>query len=142
MVSKDHIDAMVTAALAAHYGRLSWYWQGTRYEVDYDNADAVGAMLWAENRRSIDYRYDESELEPVYTYERMPGRPPAPVVLKATGCYEYQSCETPDWRESQAYALCLALTHEYVSRVEGYDQAPWGIDDRAAFYTQTREVQA
>ncbi|GIW55025.1 MAG: hypothetical protein KatS3mg082_1429 [Nitrospiraceae bacterium] len=42
--------------------------------------------------------------------------------MKALGCYRYQSCETPDWEQTEAYQFCKALegamVHELIDRYE------------------------
>lgn len=101
------------------YQRGSWIGPGAhalieKYgrELTEETAGRVGAMLWAENVRSVNHRYDEGDWEPVY-----PGLPrgwravnvdPAKV-LSVISCYEYQSCEHPEWRESEAFAYVGAL---------------------------------
>lgn len=89
-------------ALAEKYGR----------DLTEDTAGRVGAMLWAENVRSVNHRYAEEDLEPIY-----PGLPagwrsaridPARL-LSVIGCYEYQSCEHPEWESSEARIYCTAL---------------------------------
>lgn len=84
----------------------------------------VGRMLWRENVRSVQYRYEDtietgilpgpadfSELDTM-TYTAPGGIGPAldPVkVLVALRSYEYQSCEHPGWETSEAHAFCGAL---------------------------------
>lgn len=96
VVSKRHIDALVTAALTAQENGLTrcglrWYAPGQAEETDYqrgapwgstcvanaqtrertathDNADHIGRMLLFENMRSVAHRYDEPLELPVYEY--------------------------------------------------------------------------
>lgn len=157
MVSTVHIDAMLTAGLVlgpAYGTPLSWYWpdldattdRGSwtseqlrqeavqrRRELTLATAGRVGAMLLAENRRSVDHRYAEEELEEPYLYSRVPGRPDPVVVLKAIACYEYQSCEHPGWRTSEAHAFVRVLESAMVHHLPGYENAPWEITSRAVF---------
>lgn len=131
--------------------KLSWYWNGDRHELTRLTADRVGQMLLTENVRSVDYRYPGGEdlpgryvmatlpgfdvevrapeyLQP-YTFTASPHRHWKPVeILKAIDCFEYQSCETDDWRETEAYAFCQALRSRMIDQLPGYDDAPWGID--------------
>jgi hypothetical protein len=157
MVDTVHIDAMLTAGLhlpARRQSRLTWYWPDLdaatdrgiwtaaelmvhadqrRHELTTDTAGRVGAMLLAENRRSVDHRYDEQELEEPYLFTRLAGTPDPVVVLKAIDCYEYQSCEHPGWRFSEAQPFCQALRALTIGHLPGYDRAPWEITDRQVF---------
>jgi hypothetical protein len=166
VVSKEHIDALICAGLAPNRcagDKLSWRYDDEWRKLDLNNADAVGAMLWAENVASVDYRYSPPGREAIYgegwtdaeplpgTYQLemiAPGVEPietpewsseyryplmrvklrTPVeVLKLISCFEYQSCEHPDWDESEAYAFCEALRHRMIDMLPGYDAAPWGL---------------
>lgn len=148
MVAKTHIDFLVTAGLRVpRHSPLRWLWpdidtdeqamvfqrgepwgpdairlmhERTR-ELRLETAGYVGAMLWAENRRSVDHRYDETELEAPYIYEPTTGSFEQPlawlVVLNATRGYAYQSCEHPGWYRSQAKAFIGALEEETIRRL-------------------------
>lgn len=131
VVSKRHIDAMVQAGLetARRDGGEFTYYHGTRRcELDGDSADRVGAMLWEENKRSVDYRYSETNEREPYTFQRRPSLAPV-VILKALDCYEYQSCEHDAWNTSEARAYCEALRKALISELPGYNAAPWGLDE-------------
>ncbi len=154
MVGARHIDALMTAGielLGNSWGRLRWlapateYAEGThergepwgpnaieecnkrRRELTVFTAGRTGAMLLAENRRSVDHRYDEHEEEEPYTYNRFERRLSPVEVLKAIACYEYQSCEHPEWQESEAHAFCEAFRHAMIGKLPGYDEAAWEI---------------
>jgi hypothetical protein len=51
--------------------------------------------------------------------------PDAIQALKLIACYEYQSCEHPEWPKSDAKDFCDSLTRALVRVVPGYDAAPW-----------------
>lgn len=92
------------------------------------NATDVGAMLLAANVASVNFRYNEDEPEPLFEFEQHA----APFLtaietLKALNCYEYQSCEPPDWKYSEAHAFCDALRDAAIRALPGYDSAPWEI---------------
>jgi len=152
IVGKKHIDYMISAGLKyTKYGPLRWYQPKStedvesgnsdqlgldnilrnihEYELTEETADAVGRMLWMENHVSVAYRYgkqmDVTIGEP-YRFERQRKTDPV-VVLKAIACYEYQSCEDPEWETSQAKAFCNALRSVAISNLPGYDAAPWEI---------------
>ena len=151
IVSKEHIDAMVSAALVcAQENRSSFRWYDAdgnhSHELTYtdtEKATKVGAMLWAENLASINARYTDTIDHPEncpgpvgfngvssvanYTLKRTPRIPPV-AILKAISCYEYQSCEHAGWKTSQAYQFCASLRDHMISMLPGYDEAPWGLD--------------
>lgn len=147
IVSKAHIDALVGAAVTYDRGSgLRYYSNEAGPDVtgmvhwDRSNANHLGRMLWGENLKSIVYRYpnDASGDRPgpndftdddVDTYQFPRGadyREPI-VVLKSIDCYEYQSCEHPEWRGSAAKQFCEALRRRLIGELPGYDDAPWGI---------------
>lgn len=145
VVSKLHIDGLIKAGLelTRPSERLRWHWDnpGRSAWLDVETADRVGQMLWDENLRSVNYRYTEQTEVPTYTYERLPGlvtvQQHLPVVFKMLHCYEYQSCEAPDWRKTQAYAFVRSFTDRLTSMIPGYDRAEgWELRNREVFGTE------
>lgn len=157
MVPVEHVRAMVNAGLRTEgYGPLSWsvrqltqvekdraYEPGqpwgpdmhavikeTHRELTRETAGAVGAMLLAQNRRSVDFRYNESDIEEPYLHA-VSTTPREPVeILKAIDCYEYQSCETPDWEDSEAARFCQALRALLIGKLPGYAEADaWPLEE-------------
>ena len=169
MVNHAHVDTMMTAGLtlAGAYGPMRWQAPGLMDDPDYDavfqrgqpwgpeairlskkysrelvdaTASTVGAMLLAENARSVGHRYDEDELAVeleqagLYEFSRLGGRPHPVLVLKAISCYEYQACEHPGWRDSEAQVFCDALRDVAIRALPGYDDAPaWEVRDADAW---------
>jgi len=164
VVDTVHIDALLTAGLRLPHDwqrPLAWFWpvldaatdrgswtsdelldqaRPRRRRLTDSTAGRVGAMLLAENRRSVDHRYDEQEWEQPYLFTAIPGIPDPVVVLKAIDCYRYQSCEHPGWASSEAQQFCLALQALAVTHLPGYDQAPWPITDPTVFTAADRRV--
>lgn len=130
-VSTVHIDAMVTAGLRGHYagGRLRWYWSNPTQggELSRETAGYAGAMLIAENRRSVNHCYSEDEIEAPYVHTWAFPKAGWVAVLKAIDCYVYQSCEHKGWESSEARAFCDALRKHAISKLEGYEDAPWEL---------------
>ncbi len=177
MQSKAHIDLLVTAGLVLPrrvlqdyrlrwfpppkpddteflagfaegqpWGDLGWY-EANRCELTHDTAGRVGAMLWDQNMRSVNFRYAEAELEKPYLFAEIewvgaPGRGIDPlVVLKAISGYEYQACETPDWRWTEAFAYCESLRDVAIDALPGYrDAAGWAIYDKDVQYQRGRRI--
>lgn len=154
VVTEAHIHALVQAGLEANrrYRSSSFRWTTPNpaaqfgfdvHELRIDNADEVGQMLWRENVASVRYRYPDdgpeelpgpngfnAEADPyIYRYRPL-CEPLTPVeTLKAIDCYEYQTCEHPDWRDpaNVAAAFCRALQDAAIGALPGYDEAPWEI---------------
>ena len=149
-VDETHIDVLLSAALQrVHGSTLSWYHgeipetlpgealpshgdylerlNKTHREVTRDNAGMWGALLVAENRRSVNHRYDEDEIEEPYELTRYEGTFVAAAILKAIDCYEYQSCEHPGWKGSEARSFCEALRGRMIGQLPGYDSAKWEV---------------
>jgi len=126
-------------ATARHYGV---YWQGVSFDhMSDDHIATIGQMLWDENLKSIEYRYPDCVGHP----ENLPGVIDEtylfgpndvasfafggidPVqVLKTCDCLEYQSCEHPEWEQSDACKFLTMVRHRAVSALPGYDDAKWG----------------
>ena len=124
IVGKDHIDALVRAHQTYNRGLMS------------AELAEVGAMLWAENVKSVQYRYPQDngdelpgpincEWASPYTF---PNDTPllAPVgLLKALSCYEYQSCEHPGWATSEAHKWVERTRTHAISHLPGWEEAAW-----------------
>jgi hypothetical protein len=137
IVDKKHIDFLVTAAY--HYD-LTFNLKGWVSARTAD-LDALGHALWQENLESVAYRYPEDtpnsrpgpvsdniDLE-VAMYRHTPCHGPSHAiqVLKALSCYEYQSCEHPGWKDSDAFNFCAGLKDRAISALPGYDDARWEV---------------
>ena len=93
------------------------------------DAEKAGAMLSATNRESVNHRYNENEIEEMYSFRRV-FELEAVQVIKALDCYEYQSCEHPEWEASEALNFCNALRSMAGHKIPGYDDAQWEIRPR------------
>lgn len=157
VVSKEHIDALVRLASegpAGYHGGPGGTWGGYYYVPDEsepvgarsihvkEEQNRVGQMLASECIESVWHRYpndrtvddlpgpvDKSELM-TYRYQR--GRALTAIEgLVALSGYEYQSCEHPGWRESEARQFVEWLRGELICRLPGYHAADtWEITSR------------
>lgn len=106
-----------------------------------DVLDYAGRVLWTENVKSIEYRYpdvldggchpgpcDFNPLEASGYEYRDPGYTLTPLeAIQACDCLDYQSCEHPGWRSSEAHRIMQAIRELAISSLEG-ERGPWGWD--------------
>lgn len=117
-------------------------YQRRQRELTDETCNEVGRMLMLECARSVSFRYNEPidagtlpgpiDLNPYaetfHAKDVMRGiRYSAVQILKAIDCYEYQSCEHPDWETSEAKVFCDALRGLMIGRLDGYADAQWEI---------------
>ena len=145
VVDREHISYLVAAAksraIGCRYGGYFSWWvkkYGNRQELN-GNEVKVGQMLWDQCIKSVMYRYSDC------TKDNLPGpigedfifsekdmniwifHKFEPVqVLKSCACYDYQSCEDPDYENSEAYAFIESLKEHAISALPGYEEAKWG----------------
>lgn len=112
----------------------------------------LGQMLVDACVASVGYRYQDTDPDrgdlpgPTdayymgpYVYEN-PGYTLSPgEVFRTIDYYDYQSCEHPDWRKSEAYAFLRSLRESYCAKVAGYESAPWGWDDPSSIADKPKE---
>lgn len=154
MVSESHIAYLLEAATHPRIlrGSSALRWRpfadpslGTAREL-YPSGDRAmweqaGSMLWAENWRSVCYRYPDttSGRAPLFGWKPRRLPPVEPVqVLKACACFEYQACETPDWEESEAFRFIDSLRRHAIAALDGYEDAAWDIEDAERQRTAVR----
>jgi hypothetical protein len=127
LLSNKHIATLINSARPKFEADSFSY----RYkeEVFYSNGDRgrLGQVLMEQNYRSINTRYNEKTAAPKFADDWNTSADPV-VILKACDCYDYQSCETDDYEQTEAYVIVQAIRHRNISRLPGYDKAPWGID--------------
>lgn len=127
LVDPRHIDYMINGALKLGIGGFALKLGAVK--LDYMTASKIGTDLWAENFRSVNYRYGGNDASLEYQHSAFAKRLPFdPVVLlKAVDCYEYQTCEHPGWEKSDARRFCAGLRSLAIASLPGYKDAPWGI---------------
>lgn len=168
IVSKEHIDVMVKAALegpsdnegnmlylnGTRWDDFYWYVDNEKRPLTAANADEIGDMLVRENVRSVNHRYSYAGRIPYYGEEgateleergddELPGpidkywvesyhytdpgfRPTVAEIVKTIGCFEYQSCEHDEWKNSEAFIFCRELREAALAVMPGKAEAPWG----------------
>jgi hypothetical protein len=146
VVGHDHIDGLLTFAIerkASYYDHE----RETRIYFTRDNATEIGRILLQENERSVHHRYPGDndlpgtigETSGDYTFRsfaeayRIRHRDLCLVILKACDCFDYQSCETDDYEQSQAHRIIDDIRGAAIRALPGYDTAAgWELQRRSA----------
>lgn len=133
IVSKIHIDALLTAGLYDSYseGSLEWDYMGEWKQLDASNASEIGRMLLRENHSSYDRFLYIHAID--YHFKPMSVATLDPIsVINACNCYVYQSMDSPIWEISEAKSFVFALIKRMTSFICYHDDT-WEIDDRDFF---------
>ena len=130
VVNQEHISAMLQAATPRYPGDGHNYrWQGVSRSFG-GHAQEIGQILLDENYRSVNYRYSEDDKPPRFVNH--PARSCSAVeLIKLIHCYQYQACESPDWEQTEAYAIAAYLEGAAVRKLPGYEDAMWEFDPGA-----------
>jgi len=105
-------------------------------DFDEDMAKTMTRILYAENARSVRYRYPQDMLpltwEVVFDVRALQEPLHTAQILKACSCYVYQSCETDDYHTTEAagiirriFAAFLPPGYDDARQVPGYEEADW-----------------
>lgn len=97
-----------------------------------ERATLVANTLLAENIKSVNYCYDDSDEQPwsitVSSCDVDDAiKRPVLDIIKITQCYMYQACEHDEWEASTAKDWCDSLIRQLICELPGYDAAPWGL---------------
>lgn len=146
-VSPEHIDALLTAAVAwSERCRIEWVkpnsprddFDGLSHvglpwrQFNFCHADQIGQMLVDENYRSVNHRYREQDEAYHYEFRMLSGKPDPKIVLQAIRCFQYQACECPDFEQTEAFAFTEMLKNHALSELLR-DVPGWSINSRDVF---------
>lgn len=126
LCSDAHINTLVR--YASKHGVTAWYANPSRKLEVAGNEQETAALLYAENVRSVNYRYQEDSAVFPIVYDHLTPLLTPVEIIKACQCLAYQCDESPTWGRSAAKALLEALKSKAITLVPGYDEAPWGIE--------------
>lgn len=122
IVGNYHISVMLQDIVPGAY----YYWNGVAYYLN-GNRRAVGQKLLNENYRSVNYRYDKRQ-DPLDFRLASLNRQYSPIeIIKACDCYDYQACETTDWKDTEAHAIVKMLRERAICALPRYEEAAWEI---------------
>ncbi|MGD9891652.1 MAG: hypothetical protein AB7R89_28720 [Dehalococcoidia bacterium] len=122
IVGSYHINRIVATALHGPRDKAGHWYRSQHVELEPRD---LGQMLHDANVRSVSYCYQRDDPAKSYQYSRLVERMTAVEALKALDCYEYQSCELPDWQGSPAQQWCERFRAGLIRVLLGYEEAPW-----------------
>lgn len=107
IVNDYHINALTSWAV---YNDVSFYWKAQRYEFNKSTADFLAGILYSENVRSVNHRYNERTRRQGFNFQRVliDDLEPADIIC-ACDCLRYQSCETSNYDRTLARAATVAI---------------------------------
>lgn len=131
ILEDDTIDLLVTAGtMGSRDNGLRLYFAGEVIAYSkYEDTDLVGTILKTANYESVNYRYQENTEVGTYNYRTVGDIGGALIpwgqVLKSLDCYEYQSCEHPEWETSLAKAICSAIRRKVCRAIADETETEW-----------------
>jgi hypothetical protein len=145
MVSKTHIDALLTAALRwmDPVVPLSFYREEalpggvvmqTPLALTAENAHELGRAIWLYHFEQAGWDDGLSDVA-AYAFDELPGEPDPVVILWGIAFYEYQTAPeaVEEWSDTVAYRFVTDLRDMAISRLPDIERVPWGLDDRDIF---------
>lgn len=144
LLSKTHIDALVTAAVQwSERTGFAYFHDGRWRPVTAADGTRLGEVLRAANVEVVTWGDPQVLLDMTegrglapYSFEPVPGRADPYVVKRLVACYLYQSMSDPDaWHGNEASSFCEDLDLWATALLA--KQAGWphrvGEDDRDIF---------
>lgn len=113
-----HINAIVT--WAANHG------VSVRSVAVHTDPQMVTLLLYTANVLAVNHRYNLAEPIGAITYKPTGLHRPLEI-LKLSECLDYQCNGLPDWESSLAKDLLDAIRQKAITKLPGYDAAPWSI---------------
>ena len=123
IVSNKHIEALVTSGGPRP---LQYHFNGEWHPISY-NEQKAGQILLNENIRSVETRYNSTEIPTTFILTELTNNYTAIEIVKLCDSLDYQSCETDDWLTTEAYAILQAIRENAIRALPGYVEAPWVI---------------
>lgn len=94
------------------------------------NPQGVADLLLAANMASLKARYprDYNEAREIQYTPADPADLDPVVILKTANYFNYQSCESAGYYESDAAAMMRCIIQNAIRAMPAYGAAPWGLD--------------
>lgn len=99
-----------------------------RYDyINKNTAEEVARILYAQNVRSVDTRYNE-ENEAKFTYKPSYQRISNKELVQEMDSLEYQSCETDDYYQTEAYLIICRMRKQLLQEIYAEEEAYEGFN--------------
>lgn len=131
IVNENHINVIVSYFVGSCYPYGLWAKINGEYQyLTRENAAGVAQTLYAQNVRSVDVRYSE-ENDSTHAFQYVPAakmRFSIAQIAGALDCLEYQSCETDDYYQTEAYTILTAMRKHLLKQLQEREHADtWEI---------------
>lgn len=124
MCSERHLSALVHYAVQ---NRVRWYAGCGRYANEVGGQQVLD-ILAQQNERSVCTRYTDENGGVAVTMRLGKREVLSPIqIIKLANSYDYQACETDDYRDTEAAKIVAAIRDEACRKLPGYEEASWAI---------------
>ncbi len=129
LVSDNHIDTLITFAARK---RITFSIDNRQLDARIvEDANDIGQILVNQNVRSVNARYSENDIVDEYIFRDvgLQNQHVANIVqiLKACDCYDYQACETDDYRNTTAASIIDRIRSYAIHSLPGWEEAEWAL---------------
>jgi hypothetical protein len=126
IVSEEHIQSIVRGI--SQQDHFSYYHKG-RISVNTDlELNRIGQLLVNQNFKSVNVRYNSNQKPEQFMIKHFGKKRSAIQLIKACDCLEYQSCETDDYYQSEAYRIIDTARRRFIRTIPEYEDADWEIE--------------
>lgn len=136
IVHADTVDLIASAA--ERYSSSTFYGKDGLRLHPVTDAARIGAVLMAENVRSVHYRHDACFTSEPYTFRRVDldavalGHSIYALVLASIAGLRYQSCESQHYEQTDAAKLLNRIEKDVILAMTNEVYASWGWTREAA----------
>lgn len=127
ILGDDNFDAILTAC-RLHFRARHMFINDEAFDFDHVlHLNKIGNILKNQNCKSVNARYNESEVADPYKFRGVTKLYNPVQLLKILDCYDYQACETNDYGQTAAYKIVKYIRKNLIKILPGYNDAKWGI---------------
>lgn len=135
IVTEDHINVIVSFFVTPVIDDRLWLKVNDEYNyMDENTSSKVAEILYNQNVRSVNYRYNDKQGNEHFEFEYIPQASQKYSVGEIAGaldCLEYQSCETDDYHQTEAYDIITMMRKHLLKMVQTEqlgDETVWSIE--------------
>lgn len=130
--SPDHFNVLVSYFIDPRPHTGLWLEiEGQYTYMDQNNAHIVAQILYSENVRSVNGRYNETTSDEDYMFNYLRHAKDVYTVGEialALDGLEYQSCENDDYHTTKGWTIICAMRKELLKKLQGDDLDTWSIN--------------